>query len=201
MPRGEIKTAPPACGAPISDRRSSRTQRGRSCRPAVAAPPRSSRRRGRSRSPAARPRPRTSASASPPARAGRTCGRYRARPKKYSPKSTLNRRTLYRELQKMPIPSPRLASPIKLGLALSGAPGRTTTRSRTCSSASRRGKTSCTRPGLGLAGARGAGSPASPASSWRGWPSRSRAAWGRRRASHVPSGSGFCDLLSLDRGY
>jgi hypothetical protein len=51
-----------------------------------------------------------------------TCGRDRARPKKSSPKITLNRRTLSRESQEIPISSPRLANPIKLGLALSGAP-------------------------------------------------------------------------------
>jgi hypothetical protein len=43
----------------------------------------------------------------------------RASPKKSSPKTALNRNTLYKESQKIPVPHPRLASPIKLGLALS----------------------------------------------------------------------------------
>jgi hypothetical protein len=53
----------------------------------------------------------------------RPCGQDRASPKNSSPKPTLNKRTLYSKSQKVPISSPRLASPIKLGLALSGAPG------------------------------------------------------------------------------
>ena len=50
---------------------------------------------------------------------GGTCGQGRARPEKYSPRITFNRRTLNSESQKMPISSPKLASPIQLGLALS----------------------------------------------------------------------------------
>jgi hypothetical protein len=46
-----------------------------------------------------------------------------ARRKKSSPKNALNRRTLYRKSQKIPISSPKLLSPIQLGLALSRAPG------------------------------------------------------------------------------
>jgi predicted amidohydrolase len=42
----------------------------------------------------------------------------RASPKKSSPKATLNRRTLYKKSQKIPISSPRLVSPITLGSAL-----------------------------------------------------------------------------------
>ena len=49
---------------------------------------------------------------------GGTCGQDRASPKKYSPKITFNRRTLHSESQKMPISSPKLAGPIKLGPAL-----------------------------------------------------------------------------------
>ena len=44
-----------------------------------------------------------------------TCGRDRASPKKSSHKPTFNRRTLYRELQKIPMSSPKLASPIGWG--------------------------------------------------------------------------------------
>ena len=43
----------------------------------------------------------------------------RASPNKSSPKTTLNRKMLFRKSQKMPIPHPRLASPINLGLTLS----------------------------------------------------------------------------------
>ena len=48
--------------------------------------------------------------------------RERASLKTYSPKIGFNRRTLYRKTQKISISSPKLASPIKLGLALSRAP-------------------------------------------------------------------------------
>ena len=46
-------------------------------------------------------------------------GRDRASPKKSSPKTVLNMKTLYRESQKILIPHPRLVSPVTLGLALS----------------------------------------------------------------------------------
>jgi hypothetical protein len=49
---------------------------------------------------------------SEPARRARCGGWDKASPKKSSPKTTLNMRTLYRESQKIPISSPRLASPI-----------------------------------------------------------------------------------------
>jgi hypothetical protein len=39
--------------------------------------------------------------------------------RKTGPKIASNKKTLYRESQKIPIPHPRLASPITLGLALS----------------------------------------------------------------------------------
>ena len=50
------------------------------------------------------------------------CARDRVRPKKSTIKIALNRRTRYRKSQKTLMYSPRLASPIKVGLALSGAP-------------------------------------------------------------------------------
>jgi hypothetical protein len=50
------------------------------------------------------------------------CERDRASPKKSNAKTLLNRKTLYRESQKIPIPHPRLVSPIKLGLALNCEP-------------------------------------------------------------------------------
>jgi hypothetical protein len=46
----------------------------------------------------------------------------RASHNKYSPKKAFNSRTLYRKSQKISMSSPRLASPIKLGLALCRAP-------------------------------------------------------------------------------
>ena len=52
-------------------------------------------------------------------RLSHTCGRDRASPKKSSPKIAENRRTLYRESPKILNYSPKLVSPIKLGLALS----------------------------------------------------------------------------------
>ena len=45
--------------------------------------------------------------------------RDRASPKKSSPKTALNRKTLSRKSQKIPIPHARLTSLVKLGLALS----------------------------------------------------------------------------------
>ena len=55
----------------------------------------------------------------PPFSATGTCDRDRASPKRSSPKIVLNRRALYRESQKIPISSPKVVSPMKLGLALS----------------------------------------------------------------------------------
>ena len=55
-----------------------------------------------------------------------------ARRKKSSPKNALNRRTLYRKSQKIPISSPKLLSPIQLGLALSRAPGPWSAAPRVC---------------------------------------------------------------------
>jgi hypothetical protein len=51
--------------------------------------------------------------------AGPARGRDRASPRKFGPKLALNRETLGRKSQKIPVPHPRLASPIKVGLALS----------------------------------------------------------------------------------
>jgi hypothetical protein len=67
---------------------------------------------------------------------------YRARPKKSSPKTASNRRTLYRyrKSQRTPISSPRLVSPMKLGPARSTSPAlaRTWARARQCSACAAR---------------------------------------------------------------